>query len=223
DLKGHKRFIYRLYIPYAGEKIDTAKLYVDANHVYEPFPVREVRAEGKDLSIEISWNKPLNDQLFSAYYIEKSEDGKGFRRLNERPFRSDDDVAEGLLHLYQDSVETNGKTYWYRVIGLTSFGDRGLPSSVVSAEAKDLTPPAPPVGDTYRESTDHTVIIEWKTAAVEPDHAGFYVLKSNTVNADFVQIAELKANVRSFTDPNPSAVRSNYSKVVAFDKYKNQS
>jgi len=223
DLKGRKRFIYRLYIPYAGEKTDTARLYVDANFVYKPLPVQEVTTEGKDHSIEISWNKPLNDQIFSAYYIEKSEDGKSFRRLNERPFRSDDDVAEGLLHLYQDSVETNGKTYWYRVIGLTSFGDEGLPSSVVSAEAKDLTPPAPPVVVTSRETPDHKVIIEWKTGALEPDHAGFYVLKSNTVNADFVQIAELKSNVRSFTDPNPSAFRPNYYKVVAFDKDKNQS
>jgi hypothetical protein len=224
DLKGHKRFIYRLYIPYAGEKIDTAKLYVDANHVYEPFPVREVRAEGKDLSIEISWNKPLNDQLFSAYYIEKSEDGKGFRRLNERPFRSDDQVAEGLLHLYQDSVETNGKTYWYRVIGLTSFGDEGVVSAVVSAEAKDLTPPAPPVVVTSKETSDHKVLIEWKTDAGESDHAGFYGLKStDNVNSGFVQIAELKSNARSFTDPNPSAFRPNYYKVVAFDMNKNQS
>ncbi|HLT71018.1 MAG TPA: hypothetical protein VKZ75_00130, partial [Cyclobacteriaceae bacterium] len=94
---------------------------------------------------------------------------------------------------------------------------------IVSAQARDMTPPAPPAVVTSRETPDHKVIIEWKTDASEPDHAGFYIMKSNTVNTDFVQIGELKSNGRSFTDPNPSGFRPNYYKVVAFDRDKNQS
>src|SRR5690606_36673378 len=154
DMKGHKRFIYRLYIPYADEKTDTAKLYVDENYVHKPSPVRDVRTEGMDHSIKISWNKPLNDQVFSGYYIEKSADGKKFVRLNERPFRSDETVAEGLLHLYKDSVDTNGKTYWYRVIGLTCFCDDGVPSHIVLAQARDMTSPAPPAVVTSSERSE---------------------------------------------------------------------
>ena len=223
-LNGHKQFIYRVYIPYADEKIDTARIFVDAGKVYAPSEVKEVTAEGRDHAVEIRWNRPLNDQQFSGYYVEKSSDGKKFTRLNERPFRTDEEIAYGLAHVYNDSLEVNGKDYYYRVVGLTSFGDIGLPSAVAVAKGEDKTPPAPPAVVTSQETKDHKVLINWKTDAKEPDHNGFYVMRSDQLNGTYKMISkELKKNVRSFTDPEPLTFRPNYYKVVAMDEHGNKS
>lgn len=222
NLVGKSRFLYRLYIPVAGEGVDTVKIYVDTKKVYKPDLVREVSAVGKDRVVEIRWNRPLNDQAFTAYFIEKSSDGKRYVRLNRLPFISDLSIADGLQHVYSDSVQ-NDKKYLYRVIGVTSFSDESLPSVPVEVSAGDLTPPLEPIVSS-REVANQKIEIRWKTEAKEADHDGFFVVRSASINGVYEVISvKLKKTVRSFQDPNPSSVKPNYYKVVAVDKKGNRS
>ncbi len=222
----HNHFLYRVHI--ANSATDTAQVFIDARKVLQPNPVRQVNLEPQDGVINIIWNKELNDEVFSGYYIEKSSDGKNYKRLNNQPYISSQspDAIEANVNNYSDSVSENNKTYWYRVIGITSFADEGLPSVVVSGKGKDLSPPKPPFAVIAKENDTQSIQVNWQAEPIEPDHAGYYVLKSFEVNGEYKIISgkePLKGSATSFIDEHPWPHRPNYYKVVSVDDNGNQS
>lgn len=96
----------------------------------------------KEDAISISWDRKLHGQSYTAYYIERSVDGKEFVRLNEHPFVHgvSNDIPDQTYILYTDQVE-NYQLYYYRIIGIDPFGEESQPSEAVLAQGKDRTPP----------------------------------------------------------------------------------
>lgn len=96
----------------------------------------------KEDAITISWDRKLHGQAYTAYYIERSLDGKKFTRLNEYPFVHGvaDDVPDQTYILYTDKVK-NYQLYYYRIIGIDPFGEESEPSEAMLAQGKDRTPP----------------------------------------------------------------------------------
>ena len=56
-------------------------------------------------------------------------------------------LIEDNINVYPDSVSDNEKTFYYRVIGITSFADEGLPSEIVSAQAQNYISKATCISD----------------------------------------------------------------------------
>lgn len=104
-------------------------------------PILHEVVERED-AITISWDRKLHGQAYTAYYIERSLDGKQFTRLNEYPFVHGvaDDVPDQTYILYTDKVE-NYQLYYYRIIGIDPFGEESEPSEAMLAQGKDRTPP----------------------------------------------------------------------------------
>ena len=123
----------------------------------------------RDSSLVIQWQKHMHDAHFSAYYIERAEDNKTFKRLNEAPYVqafSDDPALQSHYYTYTDRV-ANGKNYQYRIIGLDAFGDESKPSTSVALKAKDLEPPLKPVVDAQVDSLKKGILISWTHAHPE--------------------------------------------------------
>lgn len=94
-------------------------------------------SKGDDKSILITWEYELFKNLYVAYFIERSENGKLFKRLNEQPLINMNTNKGGESNkrmTFIDSIPQNNKIYHYRVIGITSFGEESPPSEVTKSQ-----------------------------------------------------------------------------------------
>lgn len=130
----------------------------------------------RDSALVIQWQKIMHDAHYTAYYIERAEDSKNFKRLNETPYVqafSNDPQLQSSFYTYTDRV-ANGKTYQYRIVGLDAFGDESQPSSSVILKARDLEPPLKPEVNTKVDSLKKGVVIHWTHA--EPKDVKKYIV-----------------------------------------------
>lgn len=211
--------------PYSG---DTAEIRVFTASVYEPQQVTGVIAEPADGSIKIVWSRPMNTTKFSGYFLERSSDNqRNWTRLNERPYvySNPDADASNNNYEYTDTNVINYKPYHYRIIGITPFGDEGLPSEVIKTEGIDLTAPIPP-SMIYVEEVDRPGIfrITWDATTNAPDHAGFYVGRSARVSGPFEKLTDkpLSLRTREFLDDDPLESTSVYYTVFSVDDKGNE-
>jgi hypothetical protein len=136
DVKKGEYYLYRV-IP---EGKDTAGLDIQYGFAYTgiddyrdlPKPVF-LDARFGDHTVQLKWNISLFQRVYCAWQLEKSEDNVNFKP--GIPANSWDESATDLL--LRDSIE-NHKTYYYRVRGLTIFGDMGPASDVVSGEGREV-------------------------------------------------------------------------------------
>ncbi len=103
---------------------------VNTAAVWQPRAVVGVRVENGDGKVTLKWPKAGNNANFSGYYIERSDDnGKTFKQMNEAIYKSMSSTEGKPENEYTDELETYNKDYLYRVVGITSFADRGLYSN----------------------------------------------------------------------------------------------
>jgi fibronectin type 3 domain-containing protein len=132
-----------------------------------PRPIDLVAKFG-DRTVQLYWNVSLYQHLFTAYQIEKSDDDHQFLPVG-MPYTS---IGESDYILFADSLEANNKTYYYRVRGLSIFGEISEPSDTVSGkgvEALQINPAI--VRTSILDSGDAQ--IQW-----EFDEAGIPLLRS---------------------------------------------
>lgn len=184
-----KKYMYRIFInskEFKNEE-DTTYLPIATFGVYKPHQVTEVSAEAGDSEATIFWNKAENSLFFSGYYVEKSTDGKRFERMNKLPIRDNSDNGQASQVTFKDTLIQNYKPYWYRVVGITAFGDEGGPSEAVKIEAKDLSGPIPP-SNVWILNQTKGFLIKWSGDKLTTDHAGFYVGRSISINGPFERL-----------------------------------
>lgn len=215
-----KKYVYRLFIDssYQDKIYDTGYVYVVTDFLHEPDRLSSVYALGGDHSIKLNW--PLKGNFFSAYYVERSTDNIHFKRITDKPYLPYIDSSTVLL-TYSDSVE-NYTTYYYRLIGLNSFGEEIVSHDVVFANAYDLTPPASPLLEVKNEN--NTLKLSWQQIR-EKDLRGFYILKGkNHASADtMLSNILLPPSATSFTYNIPTNFKSSYFWLMLVDTNGNYS
>lgn len=203
-----------------GFTADTAWTWADMKRPDEKKAVKHCFLEAADKQITVYWTRH-NDQFFTAYDVERSSDKINWTKLNERPWMTSLYTPETPNFLI-DSIEDNNKTYYYRIIGYTPFGDKGLYSEIMSDKGIDQTPPAPAWG-VKAEDMGGYVAIQWEAMPNEQDFDGFYIERSDAPNGHFEKISEkLPADAREFADLIPAPLSSNYYRVVSVDKTGNE-
>jgi len=220
-----KRYYYKLssaekltgYLP-----VDTALVLVQTRTIDNiPQPILLVQSE-KEHQVTLSWDKIFHNPLFTAYYIERSLDGKIYTRLNKKPYLNmATDIEDKPEFTYADSVG-NYIPYQYRLIGITAFGEESPASEPVRAMGRDRTPPVQPVNVQAKSLADGKVNITWE--ATDPgDLAGFYVGRSTDPLVGFKPLFEksLPVSSRSYIDENPATETANYYLVIAADTANN--
>ena len=203
-------------------EIDTAEVSVDTRNVHEILRPRLGVVLEKEREVTLSWTKILHSQQFSAYYIERSADGKAYTRLNKKPYiNMASDLEDKPEFTYADSV-ANYIPYQYRLIGITAFGEESPASEPVRAMGRDRTPPVQPVNVQAKSLADGKVNIIWEST--DPgDLAGFYVGRSTDPLVGFKPLFEkpLPVSARSYVDENPATDVANYYLVIAADTANN--
>ncbi len=223
NIRKDEKYVYRIYPAFDHEIMpyDTGFTLVDAGEVYDvPAPI-DVWAVFGDRMAEISWDKKLQENVFTSYIIERSGDGgKTFRRMNRNPVINLANIPDHKVerNFYIDSLPQNDVMYYYRVRGITSFGETGPPSDTVGGRGMKSTPFIHPMITGY-DLLVEGIKIRWEIMEKYGyDVHGFRVKKSRKANGSFEDLIDkpVSSDAREFTDKEPYAV--NYYKVCALNE-----
>ncbi len=186
-------------------------------------------------SIELIWSRDENP----GFFIERSTDrGITYHRINRKPYYStlpDHSIqteSEELLfyrsllddyHILSDTI-TIGKTYHYRLRGITSFTELTPFSGPVSISTLDIEPPVAPLIEPVEIIENRIARIRWINPDPPSDLKGYIVEKARTVQGEFVAVHEglLSATTFEFSDTTAYHRTSNYYRVVAMDQSGNR-
>ncbi|MEZ4828389.1 MAG: hypothetical protein R3C61_19175 [Bacteroidia bacterium] len=225
DIDPMRTYVYRIY-PAVSPEIyprDTAYIVINAGEKAAiPLPVIASAVEMEN-QIHIEWSREEHTPYFTAFYIERSEDrGKTYRRLTDLPFVSPPSQDSALYSphmVYSDSIEENYRPYFYRIVGITPFGEPSEPSEPIMAMGRDRTPPPAPrnLKATYLGGSQ--VKITWEMPDVPGDMEGFYVGRSDNALSGFqpLHTQALSPSVRFFTDTNADPLKANFYVVASKD------
>jgi uncharacterized protein len=130
-----KKYVYNITLatPRNVPAIDSARVFTSLSDYYDlPKPL-DLAATFGNKTVNLSWNKRALGDIYSMYFIEKSEDGTHFKRVSDVPFTNLSKTEEENTDIvfYTDSLAQNDKAYFYRVRGISCFGEVGAPSEVV--------------------------------------------------------------------------------------------
>ena len=164
-------YLYRVYPSgwsASGDSIAYGFAYTGMDEACDlPRPI-DLVAQFGDRSVQLFWNVSLYQHLFTAYQVEKSGDDLQFLPAG-MPYTPLDELD---YTLFVDSLAENDKTYYYRVRGLSIFGEISEPSDTVSGKGIEALRTSPAiVRTTILDSGDAE--IQW-----EFDEAGSRLLRS---------------------------------------------
>lgn len=217
--------MYRIYTfdPDRMQSSDTAYQIVHwdtlsqmhAPEVYDPI-------EG-DKAITLRWFGGIFDVPYSAYWIERSEDGQHYERIHDRPFMSAISEIRKDNHVvsYIDSVANNYQKYYYRIKGIDPFADISPASEVIEAMGRDRTPEAAPDQvEVVSHSSQLELIWEYDSGI---DIEGFRVYRSIGNVELFLPYSDLlPRDTRSFIDEKPDPRETSYYYVTSVDAEGNE-
>lgn len=164
DVKPKEKYIYKVTskVPDTLLPIEEGGVFVglqDFEELPQPLDLAAVFFDSKSL---LSWNYATYNQTYNSYFIERSEDGIDFKRLNDLPLTSlnNSEKTDPLRMFYTDSI-TNGQIYYYRLKGKTPFGEVGPASETISGEGEEQLPFVPHITTKYFLD-DTSVLLEWE-------------------------------------------------------------
>ena len=231
--KGVKKDLHYLFsvVPAPADEpliSDTGRALIKGSEIFKKDTASNVSTIAGDKVIFLFWhNPPKYKSSFSGYFIERSEDGKIFKRLNTLPYLPQ--VKEGEENKpfqFADSVYINYKKFHYRIVGVNAFGDYSHPSNIAVAMATDLTGPVPPVITEIKNIKGESKIhLKWEKKNKEADFKGYVVGRSNTIEGPYdpLTTALMNTQITEFTDNNPIGGVPNYYIVAAVDTAGNAS
>ncbi len=164
QIKANEKYVYKVFplVPEELVKIEDGGVFVglkDYQELPKPLDVAAIFTENK---VMLNWNYAIHNQTYNSYFVERSEDGQSFTRMNNVPLTSlnNSDKANAKRMFYIDSIITQ-KTYYYRVLGRTPFGEFSPPSDVVSGKSEKLLPYVPRITN-KNYLNDRSIILEWE-------------------------------------------------------------
>jgi fibronectin type 3 domain-containing protein len=221
NVKKGEKYLYRITVP-GEDKLFRGSIYIDPYDKYVLPAPTEFSIQTQGPVVALKWNQLNNIRIYTAYKVERSEDGKIFKGLTEDPVTMLTNTQESKYAYAIDTLRDIGKQYYYRVRGISPFGEYGTPSDTLTAEGRQMITEAPHI--TAAESTDNkTIVVTWDfpqqlNSAIE----GFDVERSPTHSGTYAKIHDkiLAKETRSFLDSSPE--QTNYYRVTALGLDKTQ-
>jgi fibronectin type III domain protein len=138
DIKNGERYLYRItpLVPKGKYQIGQGSVFTIVGDTAKLIRPIGLSARFSEAGAFLSWDYNTLSYLYSSYFIEKSEDGKIFKPISDLPVTRIADVDKNPYApiTYLDSIP-EGKTIYYRVVGVTPFGSKGAYSDIVSGIA----------------------------------------------------------------------------------------
>ncbi|WP_407848049.1 hypothetical protein [Chryseobacterium sp. KCF3-3] len=174
----------------------------------------------KDKTVTLSWEYLQLRDTYTAYYVEKSQDGASFKSLGDLPVMNmnDNDGRQVQGMTFVDSLAQNNSKFSYRIRGKTIFGDYGPYSDVVSGAGKKSLEATPRISDFIIDENED-IKLEWEFPQEdEKNIASFELLHSETDLQNTYKVIKNKIPVSSRSIITKSLAPSNYYKIQAIGK-----
>ena len=174
----------------------------------------------QDKSVILSWEYLQLRDVYTSYFVERSEDGKNFATLSDLPVMNMNSQPQKESHnmIFVDSLQIANKPYAYRIRGKNIFGDFGPYSSIVSGKGHKKLEVTPRI-KTAKVNDDNKITIGWEFPKEnEAEIQYFELLHSPTDKENDYKVVKnkLSTNIRSVIVKSESS--SNYYKVKAIGK-----
>jgi len=215
----NEKYLYRIHsqVPETVERIDFGFVYAGLQD-YQPLPKPYgLEAVFTDRAVVLKWERANFDHLYNSYWVEKSSDlGKTYSKITNRPLINTSENENNRYMFKTDSLAENGKTYYYRVRGVSSFGEVSMPSdSVVGMGVKKIDF-VPAITGT-KIIDNEKVRVNWDFPLEGQDQIdGFKLEKSNNTDGPYQLVNTLSANIKETIDERPYS--TNYYRVKAYNK-----
>ncbi|MBR6310577.1 MAG: hypothetical protein IKR52_05190 [Paludibacteraceae bacterium] len=113
--------------------------------------------EWGDSTATLSWNTRIYENDFTAYIIEKSTNGKDFESISDIPVLNINDYHTAF---YTDTLQNNTTIFYYRLKGISPFGETSQPSDIVEGRGKTMLYESPHITSTHINERGE-VEIQW--------------------------------------------------------------
>lgn len=165
EVKNNEKYAYKIKSAVAQEQLAIKSSTVLASiSDYEALPAPiDLQGIFGDKNVIITWEYELFKSIYTSYRLERSEDGKSFFPLNDEPLvnLNDKPDAPAKRMYYIDSLGQNDKTYYYRVNGISPFGEHGKYSDTISGQGKPVLPYTPHIRNFKFTKNPNEAIIMW--------------------------------------------------------------
>ncbi len=127
-----------------------------------PAPI-DLIAVPDDKIVILTWDYEMFSSLYTTYFVEKSENGTDFIRLGDKPVVNFNGASKSAAKRmrYVDTLSQNDKSYYYRVKGISPFGEESPPSEIIEARGIKKLKAHPQIINHTLESSGG-VILEWE-------------------------------------------------------------
>lgn len=207
-------------------EVDTLYAYVNCVEYNPPATLPTFFIEEQDHLLHLRVDLTLFEDEFSGFLIERSESKNGnYKLLSKTPtviFKEENNSSYELS--YYDILGQNNKKYFYRLIGITAFGEWSPPSKPTGGEGLDKTLSEHPTIIDAIGDKGKGVSIKWEMPEVS-DLAGFWVGRATNLHGPFTLTHKklLSTTTKSFFDNNPDYSSKNYYHIIAVDRAGNMS
>lgn len=216
--KASKERIIRFHISIPNTPY-TQEIYNSYRCSLDPTPIDRVLAYPEDQMIVLNWDNYHNLSGYVAFNVERSRDSILWDVLNEHPLAIvDRDTLDQEIMTFSDTVEYNFVDYYYRVQGVTSFGERGPYSLPVKIQAQPRLEINKPYFEYAGNQGDTAVTLQWRIAGKDSAQIAYQILQHAThPDSGFVFLDSLSGNSRKYTDMQ--AGFQNYYRLHAVDAF----
>jgi len=201
-----------------GMQVEPAVIVLDAGLITKLPPVTDVQAIFLDKMVKFQWPVMLHKGTYTAYILEKSADGVSFSPVSDLPLVNLSEDENLNYFAYTDSLSNNNEQTWYRVKGISPFGEEGPASDIIKGKGiPEFTAYA--VIDTSEVIENKSIIIRWRvTESESAPVTGISILRSDKYDGVFENLSSkpMASDVRMFTDTRP--LLSNYYKIMLLGK-----
>lgn len=222
NIKNNEDYYYRITskVPSKILEIKSGGAYVKIeDNIKLPKPIN-LFSVPKDKTILLTWEYELFKNLYVGYFVERSENGIDFQQLHRQPLVNMNDSERSKLSKmqYLDTIPKNDKKYYYRVKGVTSFGEQSPYSEIVSNVGYKKLEAVPHItSHKFYKSGD--VEINWEfNKKVEPDIQYFTLNRSEKDKGKYKVLKKnINKNKRSIIVKE--LLSSNYFTISAIGKH----
>lgn len=213
-VKKAEKYLYRVMINSADSLRGSIFISPDNNFTL-PKP-QNFKADFNEQLVSLRWDKTKTIH-YGAYIVERSDDGIQFTSISDSPLITVSPVmsAETRYDYAIDSLKDLSKIYYYRVKGITPFGEQGPPSDVVSGKGTHPVTQVPYISS-VESIGNKSLHIYWNfPSESNPAIKGFSLERSSEPKRNFSAITpeSLPPETRSYEDNEP--YRVNYYRVSA--------
>jgi uncharacterized protein len=162
-IKPGVEYYYRVYLANNKNaiKIDTGGAII-TTHVYPVVAPLFFKGQFTSKIVNFTWDNEIQASEYTSYLIERSEDSLNFKSITDKPIINISNSEKPLpSFFYKDTMPSNDKFYYYRLRGITCFGELSAPTAVVKGIGREQLSFSPNILETSIVN-DTTLVIKWE-------------------------------------------------------------